>query len=177
MQTCDRMKGKKARLRCILRTAGILLCLSAVLLSACSKPPPSATDLMAILLSELEHPEMQLYFEGALQEGDGWIAQETMETLYCGKLPAEYAADYAIALCKDDRIYEIHLYYALNATAASQIEEFLRGRLEAIQQKENYLFDPDSAAASGIVWKRGKWVCLLVTEDNGYAKTLLKERI
>lgn len=164
-------------MRLFARMTGICLCLSMVILSACAKQPPSATDLMALLLSELEHPEMEIYFDGAAEEASGWLAKDRSEALYGGHLPTESAARYAIALCKDDRIYEIHLYYALNATAATQIEELLRGRLETLQQKENYLYDPDSLAASGIVWKRGKWVCLLVTEDNRLAKSLLKERI
>lgn len=148
-----------------------------LILGGCARQLPSATDLMALLLSELEHPDMQIYFDGASAEGEGWLAEEKKVELYGGHSPSALSQRYAIALCKDDRIYEIHLYYALSAVAASQIEELLRGRLDELQQKENYLFDPDSAAASGIVWQRGRWVCLLVTEDNAAAKELLKQRI
>ncbi len=158
-----------------LAVCALMSCL--LILGGCAKQLPSATDLMALLLSELDHPEMQIYFDGASAEGEGWLAEEKKVELYGGHSPSTLSERYAIALCKDDCIYEIHLYYALSAVAASQIEELLRGRLDELQQKENYLFDPDSAAASGIVWQRGRWVCLLVTEDNAAAKELLKQRI
>lgn len=166
------MKESKKR---FCRIIACLIGLTVTLLS-CRGESASATDLMALLLSELEHPEMQLYFDGAAEEGEGWLSDEKLLSLYSGHSPSDYADQYAIALCKDDRIYEIHLYDALNATAASQIEELLRDRLEELQQKENYLYDPDSAAPFGIVWKRGRWVCLLVTEDNQLAKDLIKKR-
>lgn len=155
--------------------AVLLVC--ALTLGACAKTLPSATDLMADLLALLDHPEMQIYFDTAPPEGEGWLSEEKLATLYGGHSPSSFSDRYAVALAKDDRIYELHLYYALNATAASQLEELLRGRLEALQQKENYLYDLDSLAASGIVWKKGNWVCLLVTEDNAAAKDCLKKRI
>lgn len=154
-----------------------ILLVCSLILGGCAKAMPSATDLMALLLSELDHPEMQLYFNSATEEGEGWLAEEKLQALYAGYSPSAFSERYAIALCKDDRIYEIHIYYALDATAASQIEELLRGRLEELQQKENYLYAPDSVAPSGTVWQRGNWVCLLVTEDNQRAKQLLKTRI
>lgn len=157
----------------------VIACLvgMALLFSSCTKHPPSATDLMADLLAELDHPEMQLYFEGAMAEGEGSISEEALELLYGGHSPSEHAELYALALCKDDRIYEIHLYYALNATAASQIEELLRGRLEELQSKENYFYDPDSLAASGTVRRKGNWVCMFVTEDNAKAQEIVEGRI
>lgn len=132
---------------------------------------------MALLLSELEHPEMQIYFDGAAKEGEGWLSDDKLAALYGGHSTASLAEGYAIALCKDDRIYELHLYYALSSPDAAQIEELLRARLDELQRKENYLYDPDSVAESGIVWTRGRWVCLLVTEDNQLAKDLMKKRI
>lgn len=160
------------RLMLTLLTAAV-----AVQLFSCAQKQASATDLMAHLLGSLDHPEMQIYFDGAAEEGDGWLSDTQIEALYGGHSPVSLAEQYSIALCKADRIYEIHLFNALNTTAADQIEELLRGRLEQLQQKGNYLYDADSFAATGIVWKRGRWVCLLVTEDNALAKALLKERI
>lgn len=166
------MKDKRLFCRAVACLTGVV-----ILLNACSKPDASATDLMALLLSELAHPEMQLYFDGAAEEAEGWLSEDDAEELYSGHSPTSLSDQYAIALCKDDRIYEIHLYDALSTKAASQIEEFLRERLETLQRKENYLYDPESFAPSGVVWQKGRWVCLLVTEDNQSAKALLKKRI
>lgn len=172
-----RSKRSEWRRRLSLLLLITILCNAAVMLSACGQKEASATDLMALLLAELDHPEMQLYFDSAPAESEGWLADEKLAALYGDHSPSSLADRYAIALCKDDRMYEIHIYYALNATAASQLEELLRGRLETLQQKENYLYDPDSVAESGIVWRKGRWVCLLVTEDNAAAKKCLKARI
>ncbi len=147
------------------------------LLTACGRQVPSATDLMALLLGDASHPDVQIYFDGAAENAEGWISEEKMEALYGGQSPANLSDRYAIALCKDDRVYEIHLYYALDEISASQIEELLRERLECLQQKDNYIYDPDSMAASAVVWKKGRWVCLLVTDNNQRAKQLLKKRI
>lgn len=174
------MKREKAlmtggRARWMRGFSTLLICV--LILAGCSKQVPSATDLMADLLAELDHPDMEIYFDSAPEEGGGWLSAEKLSALYGGHSLSELADRYAIALNRDDRIYELHLYYALSATAASQIEELLRGRLEELQQKENYLYDPDSLAPSGIVWKKGNWVCLLVTEDNAKAKSIIKDRI
>lgn len=175
------MRRSKGKLKKIFRralgyTLAVLL-IGSLSLSSCNKQSPSATDLMALLLAELDHPDMTLYFESAPKEGEGWLSEEKLTALYGGHSTSILAEKYAIALCKDDRIYEIHLYYALNATAASQIEELLRGRLEELQQKENYLYDADSLASSGNVWRKGNWVCLLVTENNAKAKAIIKDRL
>lgn len=175
--TMERVKERMTRRfrQWIRRLSALYACL--LLLAACSKQIPSATDLMADLLAALEHPDMAIYFDSAPEEGEGWLSEEELSALYGGHSTAALADRYAIALCRDDRIYELHLYYARSATAASQIEELLRGRLEELQKRENYLYDPDSLAASGIVWKNGNRVCLLVTEDNAKAKEIIKDRI
>lgn len=153
------------------------LCIYMFLLNACTKSVPSATDLMALLMSELDHPEMQIYFDSAAEEGEGWISDDKLEALYDGHSPVSLADAYAIALCKDDRIYEIHLYHALSLSDAVQIEELMRNRLEELQSRENTVYDPESVAPGGIVWARGRWVSLLVTENNQHAKEIMKKRI
>lgn len=156
----------------------IALLLSLLMLcSGCNKSAPTATDLMAKLLAYSDLPVMQIYFNGAAFEDIGYLSREQSADLYCGQDPMSLSDEYAIALCKDDRICEIHLYHALDAEKADAIEAYLRKRQTLLLKKEYYFYDTDHPAASSVIWKKGKWVCLLVTHDNERAICRLREAL
>lgn len=154
-----------------------LLLLWTLILVSCSRNEPTATDLLAKLLASVEAPPMEIYFNGAVPEAVGYLSQTDSDALYEGHTPAKLSDEYALALCRDDRIYEVHLYHALDADRAEQIETILRRRQGALLKQENYLYDPDSPAAGSTVYRNGRWVCLLVTDDNQTAREILKDAL
>lgn len=144
-----------------------------LLITGCQRNQPTATDLMAKLLSMQDTPSMTVYFEGAMPEDEGYLSAIEEMKLYEGHSAASLADEYAIALCTDDRIYEIHIFHSLDMEKSEQIEGVLRRRQILLQKQENYLYDPQSPGAGAIIWRQGKWVCLLVTTDNDSAKEIL----
>ena len=156
----------------------IALLLSLLMLcNGCNKAAPTATDLMAKLLAFSDVPVMQVYFDGAAFEDVGYLSRDECAALYSGQNPIALSDEFAIALCKDDRIYEIHLYHALDAEKADAIEACLRRRQALLLKKEYYFYDADHPAASSVIWVKGKWVCLLVTDDNERAIDRLNSAI
>lgn len=156
----------------------VALLLSILLLcSGCNRQAPTATDLMAKLLAPADTPAVRIYFNGASAEDSGYLSREECLSLYAGQNPVALSDEFAIALCKDDRIYEIHLYHALDAEKAEAIESCLRQRQTLLLKQDNYFYDPDHSAAASVVWKKGKWVCLLVTHDNERAMECLRGAI
>lgn len=146
----------------------------ALLFTGCHKNRPTATDLLAKLLSIQDTPSMTIHFEGAMPEEEGYFPINEELKLYDGHSATSLADEYAIALCSDDRIYEIHIYHSLDLDKAEQIETVLRRRQTLLQKQDNYLFDPQSPGAGAVIWRNGKWVCLLVTDDNDAAKDILR---
>lgn len=155
----------------------IAIVITLILLTGCNRRDPTATDVMAKLLSQLDIPPMTVYFEGAMPENDGYLPLIEEEKLYGGRTPSALSDEYAIALCIDDQVYEIHVFHSLDGEKAEQIENILRRRQTALQKQENYLYDPDNPGAQATVWRKGKWVCLLVTNDNETAKDILQDII
>ena len=147
------------------------------LLSGCRNRAPTATDLLAQLLADGDTPVMEIYFDGAMTEEKGYLSEENERLLYGGRLPSALADEYAVALCKDDRIYEIHLYHALDSEKAEILEGCLQRRQMLLAEKENCFYEPDGFAASAVIWRRGKWVCLLVTGDNEAAGKTLRDAL
>ncbi|MBQ7353936.1 MAG: hypothetical protein IJW62_00285 [Clostridia bacterium] len=148
-----------------------------LLLFGCGRDEPTATDLLALLLGETDMPAAEIYFGGAMADETGYLSEEIAELLYCGHSPTGLADDYAVALCKDDRSVEIHLYHALDAQAADAIEARLQIRKTLLANRDQYLYDPDSIAPGAVIWRKGKWVCLLVTPDNEAARASLNDNL
>ncbi|MBQ8288489.1 MAG: hypothetical protein IJX76_06940 [Clostridia bacterium] len=155
----------------------LIIGMLALLLSGCGGREPTATDLLAKLLTMSEVPAVEVYFGGAMPEEAGYLSKEESALLYNGHLPSELSDEYAIALCKDDRIYEIHLYHALDTDKAEAIESHLRQRQTLLAGQDNYFYDSDSPAAGSVIWRQGKWVCLLVTDDNERAREILRDAV
>lgn len=151
-----------------------MVCILLCVLTACQSTS-TATDLLAKILAMPPTPDTVVYFNGAGPEDSGYLTLEDTELLYSGQNPGMLSEEFAVAMGKDDHVYEVHLYLALDEEKADQIENILRGRQLLLQRKENYLYDPDSAAASAVVWRRGKWVALLATEENEAIKSILKQ--
>jgi hypothetical protein len=147
------------------------------ILTGCSRSSPTATDILAKLLTLPGTPPTTIYFEGAVPENDGYLSLHMEEKLYCGQSPAALSDAFAVALCKDDQVYEIHIFHSLDEEKAEQIETILRRRQTVLQKQENFLYDPENPGAGAVIWRRGKWVCLLVTNDNDAAKAVLRELI
>ncbi len=155
-----------------------MLCMiGIILLTGCQKNTPTATDLLAKLLSTAETPRTMIYFEGAMPDDEGCLSEETEQKLYDGRSPCSLADEYAIALCSDDRVYELHIFHSLDMEKTEQIENALRRRQTILQKQENYLYDPQNPGAGAVIWRKGKWVCLLVTTDNDSAKEILKRML
>ena len=148
-----------------------------IVLTGCERARPRATDLLAKLLSMPNTPQMEVYFEGAMHSEVGYLSAETEEMLYDGQSPKALSDEYAIALCRDDQVYEIHIYHALDAQRAEQIEHILARRQLILQKQENYLYDPENPGAGAVIWRREKWVCLLVTTDNDNAKDIIRHAV
>lgn len=148
-----------------------------ILLVGCQKNEPTATDLLAKLLSSPETPGMIIYFEGAMSDDEGYLSEEAEQKLYDGRSPCSLSDEYAIALCSDDRVYELHIFHSLDMEKTEQIENALRRRQTLLQKQENYLYDPQNPGAGAVIWRKGKWVCLLVTADNDTAKDILKRTL
>ena len=156
----------------------LALCMTLLIVTTgCQRSEPTATDLMAKLLSLPDTPSMTVYFEGAMPEDDGYLPIEEIGKLYVGQSPVELSDAFAIALCRDDRVFEIHIFHSLDSEKAEQIENILRRRQTLLQKQENYLYDPDNPGAGAAIWRQGKWVCLLVTTDNDTAKKILRNAI
>lgn len=143
-------------------------------LGGCRERDPTATDLLAKLLTETKIPTATIYFAGAFPEETGYLSEEAGARLYNGHIPAKLSDDFAIALCKDDRVLEIHLYHALDDEKADAIESQLRMRQSILSNQEYYYYDPDTVAPGAVVWRSEKWVCLLVTADNEKAREVLR---
>lgn len=155
----------------------MLVVASLLLFGGCGRNEPTATDLLAVLLGETDMPAAEIYFIGAMADEAGYLSEDVAELLYCGHSPAGLADDYAVALCRDDRSVEIHLYHALDAQAADAIEARLQIRKTLLANRDQYLYDPDSIAPGAVIWRKGKWVCLLVTPDNEVARATLNDML
>ena len=154
----------------------LLVCLLTFTLTSC-ETEYTATDLLAKIMTLPIRRDAVIYFNGADADGAGYLSRENTERLYGGQSPASLSADYALALGKNDDLFEIHLYYALDAQLADEVEVILRERVYLLQKKDNELYLSDASNVGVMVWRRGNWVILLATEDNDSVKELLKSII
>ena len=148
-----------------------------LLLGGCHGREPTATDLLAKLLTMPDAPTVEIYFSEAMPDEAGYLSKEDVALLYNGQSPARLSDGYSIALGKDDRIYEIHLYHALDLDKAEIIESYLRTRQTILASRDNYFYDPDTIAPGAVIWRQGKWVCLLVTDHNDLAREILQDAL
>lgn len=153
------------------RLMSILLLVSC-LLTACGRSY-TATDLLAKIMALPAARDAAIYFQGADIEGGGYLTQEQGALLYSGQDPMVLSQDYALALGKDDTVFEVHLYLALDGEKADAIELILQRRQSVLCHKDNELYTPDFVGVE--VWRKGKWVALIATEDNQSIKELLKQ--
>ena len=151
----------------------LLFCLISFTFTAC-RVEYTATDLLAKIMTLPIGRDAVIYFAGADADGVGYLSREETHRLYGGEEPSALSADYALALGKDDEVFEIHLYHALDAQMADEVEEILRERVSLLQKKENELYLSDSPTVTAVVWRKGNWVALLATDDNESVKELLK---
>ncbi len=156
-----------------------LLLAAVLMLSGCtlgfSQSAPTATDLLAKLLALPDTPATRIYFNRADPEEECYLSEETARRLYGVRSPLSLADEYAIALCTDDRIWEIHLFHAADPERAQLIESRLGRRADLLAKESHQFYEPDSAGAGATVFRRGRWVCLLVTSDNSAAKEILEK--
>ena len=155
------------------RIVSILL-LAIGLLTACRRGY-TATDLLAKIMALPVARDAAIYFHGADPEGDGYLTREQGDLLYSGQDPILLSEDYVLALGKDDAVFEVHLYLALDGEKADAIELILQKRQSLLYRKENELYSPVPGDAE--VWRYGKWVALIATEDNQSVKDLLKQAL
>ena len=151
-----------------------ILCALACLLTACGRHY-TATDLLAKITALPSSRDAVIYFRGADREGKGYLSKETAGLLYSGQDPMILCEDFALLLGKDDRLFEVHLYFALDGEKADAIQMILQQRQSILLRKDNELYVPDQPGVE--VWRRGKWVALLATDDNSAVKELLKQMI
>ena len=154
----------------------LLLCAVLVLLNAC-RSQYTATDLMAKILTVSEGRSVTIYFSKAETEGEGYLSAENIMLLYNGMNPTVLSEDYAIALSKDDELFEVHLYRALNTDNAEEIESVLQARMLLLQSEEKGWYVGENPAERAILMRSGNWVALLVTEDNAAVKELLSSML
>ncbi len=154
-----------------------LILIVGAMISGCTRQEPTATDLLAKLLAKDDVRTVVIYFNGAQPEGEGYLSLESEKRLYNGHDLALLSDEYAIALGQDDRLYEIHLYHALDHGKAEAIENRLRDRQLLLSKQELYYYDSENRGAEAIVWRKGKWVCLLVTDDNESMREILLDAL
>lgn len=150
------------------------VCLLLCVLTSCQRAY-TATDLLAKILAMPTTPDTVVYFHGADARDSAYLSPENTDLLYSGQNPGILAEEFALAMGKDDHVFEVHLYLALDDEKADQIENILRKRQTLLQKKDNELYDPDSSGRGATVWRKGKWVALVATEDNDAVKRILKQ--
>ncbi len=152
-----------------------LVCILLCLFTSCGEPY-TATDLLAKIMSLPIKRDAVICFYGADEEGEGYLSNEKSSLLYSNQDPMAMAEDFAIALGKDDAVFEVHLYHALDGEKADAIELILQKRQSLLLRKDNELYTSESYA-NATVWREGRWVALLATDDNESVKQLLKKLI
>ncbi len=139
----------------------------------------TCTDLLAAARSACpKEPELRVYFDGG--EDSNRLSDQRAEMLYSGMNPVSLCDGYAVCLSPRDRVYEIHIYRCSATDRTGELEKILRRRIEILQSPDVYLYDPEGyeeIVNSAAVYVRGRYVCLLVTPDNGAVWEAIRERI
>ena len=159
-----------------MKRLGVLLGVLVCLLCACGNQYTS-TDLLAQIMALPTARDAMIYFKGADADDAGYLTQEDSLLLYGGKDPAVLSVDYALALGKDDSIFEVHIYRGLDVQQADEVELILRERLNRLQKKENEFYLSDGSMLSGTVWRKGNWIVLAVCDDNESILQLLRSKL
>ncbi len=140
------------------------------LLCSCAKAEPSATDLLFDALETIkEPPAYEIYYSEAPEYSKSVMDENKAELLYRDPLMTSYAESFACALGEDDAIWEIHVFVALSVGDAGFIENALERRLDMLQNREIYIYDPEiyeKRIEDAKVFRRGKVVCMVVCDDN-----------
>lgn len=128
----------------------------------------TATDLLYELIATLdETPSMNIYFKGG--EGVNEVCGDELATLFCGSDPGELSSDYAFFMSKDDRPYEIFVFYASSADIRGRLETTLQNRADMMKTREILLYDEEwyeNVIVRSMVIVRGRYVFLLITPSN-----------
>ena len=170
-QSMNDNQGGRAMKRLVV-LVGVLVCL----LSAC-RMHYTSTDLLAQILALPTARDAKIYFKGADSDDEGYLPLEDRLLLYRGKDPTELSEDYALALGKDDSLFEVHIYRGLDAQQADEVEVILRDRLNRLQKKENEFYLSDGSMIGGTIWRKGNWIVLIVCDDNESVLQLLRTKL
>ncbi|MBE6619248.1 MAG: hypothetical protein E7626_05650 [Ruminococcaceae bacterium] len=154
------------------KTLALLIALLSVF-SSCQRKLPSAADLIFEVLGALDDvPAYAIYYSDAPKYSGSTLSPEDAELLYRDCDMCSYAESFAVALGKDDSVWEIHVFIALSAGDAGFIEDALTRRLEMLRDDDIYVYDAEtyeSRIESAKVVREGRLVCLTVCGDNALA--------
>ena len=153
----------------------LILCLS---VPSCSVNEPSPTDILFETLSVLaDHPSGDVFFSGAEEYSGNYAEEEKLTSLYAGVSPKGLYSSYALFLCRDDRVYEIHIYKAASEAEGLRLQKLMDRRKDMLQSGDIYLYDEENyedVICAAKTLRRGVYVILLLTDDNTKAeKTIL----
>ncbi len=148
-------------------------------LTSCSDSANTPTDILYECIGQVEQcPTSNIYFSEAEAGCDEYIDEGQLKKLYNGMSPASLSVSFALLLSKDDSIYEVHIYKAKSQLNAEEIEKILYRRVEMIQKKDIYLYDEENfenISASAKVYKKGRYVALIITDNNDSFEKVIKK--
>ncbi len=149
-----------------------------ILLCACTGGY-TCTDLLAVARERCgESGDLKIYFSGGTDLNR--LSNERAEQLYDGMDPTSLCDDYAVCLSRRDQVFEIHIYRLSATNRTAELAKILQRRIELLQSPDVYLYDPEGyeeIVNSAAVYRRGKYVCLLVTPDNDAVWKEIKGKI
>ena len=147
-----------------------LILFSVLILCSCSATEYTSTDLLYTLIDRLPQvPASSIYFSEAEENGENSFDGDSMSELYGGMSPKGLYISYALLVSRDDIVYEIHVYKSVSQIKNTDLEKLLYRRIELIQNKDLYLYDEENyenVICRARVVKKGRFVILLVTDDN-----------
>ena len=160
----------------------LALCvLCSCILNSCVGRSPGATDLLFDALDALgSFPAYEIFYSGAPEYSESLLNTEHSELLYRDKNMASYAESFAIALGKDDELWELHVFVALSAGDAGFIENALIRRLDILQTRDIYIYDPEiyeKRVQDARVLRHGRVVCLSICDDNSRVLGEIKKSV
>ena len=161
----------------------LIFALSGAFLSSCKKSDDlTASFLAGEISASCGNISSREYYMAAARGSSGYLGDKLLSLLYspfdeAKSLFSEKLDDYSILLSNSALSYEIHCLKLRSESDARYAEALLHTRIKTLQNREIYLFSPEAyeaAAASAIVYKKGKWIFLLATEDNANAIKTIK---